>query len=215
MNAVKKEAKVNSNSLAVEALSGRALPLRGHEIDTDRIMPARYLRCVTFEGLEAHVFEDDRVQASGAHPFDDSRFEDASILVVNRNFGCGSSREHAPQGLMRWGIRGVVGESFAEIFFGNCVALGIPCLTLPATHIEELQAAIEESPAQEVALDIRELRVRLQESGEEIKSFAAHMPVSARESFLGATWDMAGLLQRMPEDIKKVANTLPYMRGFS
>jgi len=212
---MKKKAKEDPSSRVVETVSGRALPLRGHEIDTDRIMPARYLRCVTFEGLEEHVFQDDREHTSGQHPFDDSRFEGASILIVNRNFGCGSSREHAPQGLMRWGVQGIVGESFAEIFFGNCVSLGVPCLTLPAVHIEELQAAIEKDPGQEVVLDVRELNVHLQAGGEKTKTFKAHTPVAARESFLGGTWDAAGLLQRMPEDIKRVAEALPYVRGFS
>jgi 3-isopropylmalate/(R)-2-methylmalate dehydratase small subunit len=212
---MEKTAKGDPERLAVETVSGRALPLRGHEIDTDRIMPARYLRCVTFEGLEDHVFEDDREQASGQHPFDDSRFKGAGILIVNRNFGCGSSREHAPQGLMRRGIQGIVGESFAEIFFGNCVALGIPCLTLPAAQIEELQSAIEEEPGQEVVLDIRDLNVCLQARGKDAKTLVAHLPVSARESFLGGTWDAAGLLQRKPEDIKRVADALPYVRGFS
>src|SRR4051794_36489211 len=111
---------------SINVITGRGIPLRGDEIDTDRIMPARYLRAVTFEGLERHLFEDDRA-ANPTHTFSDPRYAGASILVVNRNFGCGSSREHAPQGLARYGIEAIVGESFSEIFQGNSVMLGLPC----------------------------------------------------------------------------------------
>ena len=110
----------------INAITGRALPLRGDDLDTDRIMPARFLRAVTFENLEQHLFEDDRA-ANPAHPFNNPRYAGATILVVNRNFGCGSSREHAPQGLARYGIRAIVGESFSEIFLGNAAMLGMPC----------------------------------------------------------------------------------------
>ena len=123
------------------ASAGRALPLRGHDIDTDRIIPARFLRAVTFEGLErARLRGRPRSATRRPHPFDDPRYQGARVLVVNRNFGCGSSREHAPQALQRWGIRAVVGESFSEIFFGNSVALGLPCLTAAAEAVEQLHA---------------------------------------------------------------------------
>src|SRR5262245_64579544 len=139
--------------LAISHLAGRAIPLRGHDIDTDRIMPARFLVAVSFEGLERHVFEDDR-KADPSHPFNDVRYRGASILVVNANFGCGSSREHAPQGLQRFGIRAVVGESFSEIFLGNSSVLGIPCFTADATAIDELQTLIERAPEPVVAAHV-------------------------------------------------------------
>src|SRR4051794_16892907 len=129
----------------ITVVTGRGLPGRGGDLDTDRIMPARFLRAVTFEGLEKHVFEDDRA-ADPKHPFNDPRFTGATVLLVNRNFGCGSSREHAPQGLLRSGIRAIVGESFSEIFLGNASVLGLPCFTADRRAIEELQTLIERVP---------------------------------------------------------------------
>src|SRR6266853_3681319 len=123
------------------SVAGRGMPLRGNDIDTDRIMPARYLRVVSFEGLEHHLFEDDK-KTDARHPFNDPRYRGATILVVNGNFGCGSSREHAPQGLARYGIRAMVGESFSEIFLGNSAILGIPCFSGDQAAIEELQALV-------------------------------------------------------------------------
>ncbi len=126
---------------AIRHCRGRGVAVIGDDIDTDRVIPARFLKCVSFEGLGAGAFADDRSERSGDHPFDRPHHQGASILVVNRNFGCGSSREHAPQALMRWGIRAVIGESFAEIFFGNCLALGIPCLTASHPDVAALQEA--------------------------------------------------------------------------
>src|ERR1051325_6103631 len=126
---------------AITKIEGRGLPLRGNDIDTDRIMPARFLKSVSFDGLERHVFEDDRTMGAhpyNRHPFDVSNYQGASILIVNANFGCGSSREHAPQGLQRWGIQAIIGESFAEIFFGNSLMIGMPCVSASAADVAVL-----------------------------------------------------------------------------
>ncbi len=142
----------------IERVSGRALPLRGHDIDTDRIIPARYLKSVSFEGLERHVFADDR--SDPAHAFNQPQYQGAGVLLVNRNFGCGSSREHAPQALQRWGISAVVGEGYSEIFFGNSVQLGLPCLTVSHDDIERLMSAVEADPALVLEVDVAGLAVR-------------------------------------------------------
>ncbi|MBK9090960.1 MAG: isopropylmalate isomerase [Holophagales bacterium] len=149
----------------IDRIRGTALPLRGDDVDTDRIIPARYLKAVTFEGLGDHAFEDDRIALAGAHPFDDSRFASASILVVNRNFGCGSSREHAPQALYRRGLRAVVGEGFSEIFFGNSVALGLPCLRVSREDAIALQDLAEREPGTEFVVDLEAGRVPREPSG--------------------------------------------------
>ena len=208
----------------VESVQGRGLPLRGDDIDTDRIIPARYLRCVTFEGIGEHAFEDDRKAlaesakrdpAKAPHPFDDARFGGASILIVNRNFGCGSSREHAPQALMRRGIRGLVGESFAEIFFGNCVALGIPCFTMPADALKALQESVEKDPSIEITLDVRAPALAARASGRSLPCGKASIPDGAREAFLSGAWDATGLLLAKPEEIDAVYRSLPYARRFA
>src|SRR5437867_10862527 len=138
---------------AISHIEGRALPLRGDELDTDRIMPARFLRAVSFDGLEKHLFEDDRA-ADPKHPFNDVRYAGASILIVNRNFGSGSSREHAPQGLARAGIRAVIGESYSEIFQGNASIIGVPCFAADRADVEALQAAIERAPDTTITADV-------------------------------------------------------------
>jgi 3-isopropylmalate/(R)-2-methylmalate dehydratase small subunit len=193
-------------------IAGRAVVLRGDDIDTDRIMPARFLRAVSFDGLEAHVFEDDRraeAAAGGCHPFDVARHRGATVLLVNRNFGCGSSREHAPQALARWGIRGMVGESFAEIFFSNATALGVPCVTVAPAGVEALMQAVAQDPSAAVAIDIGEMAVSV--AG---VSVACTMPASARSAFLSGTWDATALLTADFEEVRATAARLPYIAGY-
>ncbi len=196
----------------IDRIEGTALPLPGDDMDTDRIFPARFLLAVTFEGLERHVFEDDRkARASTAspHPFADPRFAGTSILVVNRNFGCGSSREHAPQALRRWGIRAIVGESFSEIFFGNALALGLPCVVAGAEAIYGLMAAATARPPLRLAVD---LQARTIAAGN--RSFPLTLPEPAREAFLSGRWDVTGLLLDRYEEVERVARNLPYVSGF-
>jgi 3-isopropylmalate/(R)-2-methylmalate dehydratase small subunit len=201
--------------LAIEKISqvsGTAVPLPGDNIDTDRIIPARYLRSVSFEGLEKHLFADDRVQADaqrpGGHPFSNPTYEGASILVVNANFGCGSSREHAPQAIRRRGIQAIVGESFSEIFFGNSVALGLPCVSVSPDAADAIIELVIRDPAVRLTVDLSSMTVA---SGD--RSFPLSIPTAAREAFLDGTWDATGLLLDQYEQVEAVAVRLPYMDG--
>ena len=197
----------------ISTITGRAVPLRGNDIDTDRIIPARFLRCVTFDGLGAHAFEDDRLQlkAQGKlHSFDDARFVGAKVLVANANFGCGSSREHAPQAIAKWGISAIVGVSFSEIFFGNCVAMGLPILRVSVADSEAIQTAIEADPQAQVTIDIEKLNVSV--AG---KSFSAQMPDGVRKQFLTGAWDATGELVAGAADVKSIAAKLPYVSNFA
>jgi len=189
-------------------IAGRGIPLPGNDIDTDRIIPARFLKCITFEGLEAHVFEDDRRQMPD-HPFNQARYQGATILVAGQNFGCGSSREHAPEALRRWGIRGIVGESFAEIFFGNCTAIGLPCLTAKAEDVAWLLEAASRHPEQEVLLDVEDRLVHLGE-----RTFPAMIPDGVRNQLLTGTWNAMGVLLEAGSEIDRVAKGLPYVNGY-
>ncbi len=191
---------------------GSAIVLRGDDIDTDRIIPARYLASVTFAGLEDGVFADARFTPDGSekdHPFNEERFQNASVLVVNRNFGCGSSREHAPQALMRWGIRTLVGESFAEIFTGNCVALGIPAATAAPEDVAALMDAIELDPSHEVAVDL-EAMTATSRAG----TIRISLPEGARRQLLDGTWNAVQTLLSARDQILATAERLPYVRGF-
>jgi 3-isopropylmalate/(R)-2-methylmalate dehydratase small subunit len=193
-------------------ITGRAVVLRGEDIDTDRIMPARFLRAVSFDGLEAHVFEDDRRADAAAglrHPFDDPARSGAAVLLVNRNFGCGSSREHAPQALARWGVRAIVGESFAEIFFSNATALGVPCMSARPADVQALMAAVERDPAALVTVDLGTMTARC--AGVEAP---CTMPAAARSAFLAGTWDATALLTADFEAVRAAAARLPYISGF-
>jgi 3-isopropylmalate/(R)-2-methylmalate dehydratase small subunit len=191
------------------SISGRAIPLRGNDIDTDRIMPARYLKVVSFDGLEKHVFEDDRKTNRGPHPFGDMRYQDASVLVVNSNFGCGSSREHAPQGLARFGIKAIIGESFSEIFLGNCSVLGVPCFTADHETIDGLQSLVEKSP--ETIVDAN-VATGVVTAGP--LTFTASMPTAVRDAFVQGKWDPTMMLLDKFEDVRSVATHLPYVAGF-
>lgn len=195
--------------ITLTRIVGRGLPLRGDDLDTDRIMPARFLRAVTFEGLERHVFEDDRA-ANPAHPFDDPRYRGASILVVNRNFGCGSSREHAPQGLARYGITAVIGESFSEIFLGNAAVLGMPCFASDRASIEALQSAIEREPTLPIDANVETGVVT---AG--AMTLTTTMPAALRDAFVSGQWNPTALLLNRFDEVRDVANRLPYIGGFS
>ncbi|MEN8181493.1 MAG: 3-isopropylmalate dehydratase small subunit, partial [Myxococcota bacterium] len=192
-----------------EKVKGRGCVLRGHDIDTDRIIPARFLRCVTFEGLGEHAFEDDRAHAKGDHPLDDERFTGANILVVGRNFGCGSSREHAPQALMRFGFDAFVGASFAEIFFGNCLALGLPCVTLDEEHLEALMDAVHADPESEIEVDLVGLTVTSRAG-----VHPAAKPEGARQQLLAGTWNATEVLREAGDAIEATAERLPYADGY-
>ena len=193
----------------IDQITGRGIPLVLDDIDTDRIIPARYLRCVTFEGLGDHVFEDDRRQLPN-HPFDNPRFQGASVLVVGRNFGCGSSREHAPQALMRWGIKAVVGESFGEIFFGNCIANGIPPVCVSPEDAQKLGEAIAANPAQGMTVDLVNSTVRCGEI-----QAKATMQEGARQSLVTGNWDFLGQLVEAAPQVRQAAERLPYMKNFA
>ncbi len=197
----------------ISTISGRAVPVVGNDIDTDRIIPARFLRCVTFDGLGEHAFEDDRQQLTAAgktHAFDDQRFTGAKVLVANSNFGCGSSREHAPQALAKWGIDAIVAVSYSEIFFGNCVAMGLPCLRVSVADSEAIQAAVMKDPTVQVAVDIDKLEVRA--GGQ---TWKAQMGAGHRQQFLTGQWDATSeLIAGLPQ-VRATAKKLPYVSSFA
>jgi len=194
----------------IESVAGRACVLRGDDIDTDRIIPARFMKVVTFEEVGAHAFEDDRAAAKGDHALDDETYAGASILVVGRNFGCGSSREHAPQALMRFGFNAFIGGSFAEIFAGNCTAMGLPCAALDEADLDNLMGSVELDPEQEVALDI-EANTVTSRAG----TVSANIPDGTRTQLLEGTWDAMGMLLDGADEVAGTAERLPYINGFA
>lgn len=193
---------------SIDRIAGTAIPLRGNNIDTDRIIPARYLKAITFDGLGEHAFEDDRASMPN-HPFANPAYAGASILIVNENFGSGSSREHAPQALKRWGIDACVGQSFSEIFLGNSTTIGLPCATAAAEDIEALMATAEGDPATTMAFSVDAQSIEA--AG---RSVRLGMPAAIRDSLLTGRWDATGLLLDEFDDVRRVGASLPYVKGF-
>ena len=193
----------------IKSIQGRSFTIRGDDIDTDRIIPARFLKCVSFSALGEQVFADDRKELNGNHPFDLDHNKGANILVVNDNFGCGSSREHAPQALMRWGIRLIIGESFAEIFFGNCLALGIPCLTASKEKIVKLQNLVEKTNDQIWNFNLKNLSLSNQK-----ETFKLNLDEGPYNMLYSGKWDATSQLLDEEEKINKTFNNLPYLNNF-
>jgi 3-isopropylmalate/(R)-2-methylmalate dehydratase small subunit len=195
----------------VKQVTGRAVFIPGADIDTDRIIPARFMKCVTFEGLGEFAFYDVRINPDTGektdHPLNDPRFEGASILVAGVNFGCGSSREHAPQSLRKYGFNGVIAESFAEIFFGNSTTLAMPCVIASAADIAQLRAAIEADPGLQVTIDVEQQRVTTSAG----LAFAVTMPDSARDALISGRWDPIQELLDNEKAIDAKARELQYV----
>jgi 3-isopropylmalate/(R)-2-methylmalate dehydratase small subunit len=196
----------------VTKISGTAVPVRGNDIDTDRIIPARYLKEVTFSRMGEFPFYDERFDQAGkpkSHPFNDPKYNGASVLFVNKNFGCGSSREHAPQALFRFGIHAIVGESFAAIFAGNCVMMGVPTVTVTSSEIEELMASVAADPQTLYTIDLASETISFGE-----RQIRFDVPDSSRIALLTGSWDSTSLLAANSDKVKKVAARLPYIAGF-
>ena len=198
---------MSNNPAAITAVQGTAIPLPGNDVDTDRIIPARYLRSVTFEGLGAEVFKDERFNDDGslkAHPFNEEKYAGAAILIVGRNFGCGSSREHAPQAIMRSGIKAIIGESFGEIFAGNCTSIGIPVCTADEQTIDELQKLVQNNPQLQFDLDLEAQTLTSEE-----KSVAVEISPAAKTALLAGTWNTLDELLQNEAGIEEVHKRLP------
>ena len=194
----------------VERVEGTGIPVRGNDIDTDQIIPARFMKVVTFEGLGEFAFFDQRFDDDDAeqdHPFNDDRYRGASVLVVNANFGCGSSREHAPQALMRWGIDAIVGESFAEIFAGNCLAMGVPTVSAPTEEVRALQDYVEANPDERVVVDVAGERVAYDD-----RVIDARVDPAQRDALVEGEWDTTALMRANAPMVREVAEALPYVR---
>lgn len=194
-------------------VKGRAVVVRGHDIDTDRIIPARYLKEITFSRMGEFPFIDERFDAEGKatdHPFNQACFQGAEILLVNRNFGCGSSREHAPQALFRWGIKAIVGESFGPIFTGNCVMMGIPTVTVNAKEMEQLMSLVEAEPGTELTVDLEDRKLRYKEQ---------QLPFDIHDSHHNAlttgSWDSTSVLLENMDQVETTARRLPYTNDFA
>jgi 3-isopropylmalate/(R)-2-methylmalate dehydratase small subunit len=190
----------------IDSIEGTGCVIRGDDIDTDRIIPARFMKVVTFDDMGRHAFEDARKAAKGKHPLDDERYSHASILLCGQNFGCGSSREHAPQALMRSGFKAFIGGSFAEIFAGNCTSLGLPCVTLGEEDLAQLMGSVELDPTQTLRIDLESRKITSR-AGE----MEAGMPDGVRQQFIEGSWDATQVLLDAGDAIEKTAASLPYM----
>ena len=190
----------------ITQINGKCISLVGNDIDTDRIIPARFLKCVSFDSLGKSVFADDRETLKGRHPFDLEKNKNASILIVNSNFGCGSSREHAPQALMRWGIKAIIGESFAEIFYSNCIAIGIPCFTLPTKSIQDIQK-YNDNKSLFLEIDLKKSLAKA-----ENLNFQLDIKESSKKMFLSGEWDATSTLLENENLIEKKNDDLPYLK---
>ena len=198
---------------SVKAVSGTGIVVRGNDIDTDQIIPARYMKVVTFDGLGEFAFRDVRYDEAGNeldHPFNEPELQDHNILVVNSNFGCGSSREHAPQALKRWGIDAIIGESYAEIFAGNCTAMGVPAVVVTPDQVSEIMEAITERPDTQISIDLPTSKLVV---GDREYSFS--LPPAYRSSLIAGTWDSTSVLLQNIEDIHQTADSLPYVNSFA
>ena len=202
-----------SEIIKIVKVSGSAVPIRGNDIDTDRIIPARYLKEVTFARMGDYPFFDERYDGAGKkkdHAFNDPEYKGASVLFVNKNFGCGSSREHAPQALYRFGIKAIVGESFAAIFAGNCTIMGLPAVTVGAKEIEQLMKSVEENPRTEYTVNLESKTLSFGDH-----KIAIDLPETYRNALTTGSWDSTAMLRANLEQVKKTAAKLPYMTGFS
>ncbi len=202
-----------SDVVKITRVTGTAVTVRGNDIDTDRIIPARYLKEATFARMGNYPFFDERFDSAAnlkPHPFNDQKFKGASILFVNKNFGCGSSREHAPQALYRYGIHAIVGESFAAIFAGNCTMMGLPAVTVSAAEIEKLMQAVEENPRTTFDLDLQNKTLSFDE-----ERMAVDLPETYRSALITGSWDSTALLRANLDQVKSTAAKLPYMTGFN
>ena len=202
-----------SDIVKITNVEGRAVSIRGNDIDTDRIIPARYLKEVSFARMGEYPFFDERFDASGnlkPHPLNDPKYQGASLLFVNKNFGCGSSREHAPQALYRWGINAIVGESFAAIFAGNCTMMGVPTVTVTPTDIENLMQAVENDSRIAFSLDLQAKTISFGEH-----KIAVDLPETYRSALTSGSWDSTAMLRANLSEVKKIAAKLPYMNNFA
>ena len=195
-------------SREIDRIEGTGIPVRGDNIDTDRIIPARFLKAITFDGLGDHLFEDERA-ATAEHPFSNPAYQGAHVLLVNENFGSGSSREHAPQALKHWGIEACVGESFSEIFSGNSLAIGLACVTVTHAEVDRLMAVVERAPSTRLVLSLRDRT--LEAAGRQVP---VGLEGSVRGALLTGTWDASGMLLDDFDVVRGVASRIPYIRGF-